>query len=206
MVKLVNYDLRGVYKHKEGYRIFLGLEEESGKGEKVTLHFSARRLMGFNIKPKSEVRIIVYSREDNIFVVDTVEFNKNGVGNVDDVLRKHCIPFEPESLEEWQIFKRSNWTQSYMCVCDKGYYIVTYLWLDMHIWYVDMISKDGVTIFGGNTIKETYYEQHDRSIPEEHFAFLEKMITKGCTFEEYEAFKRKYIMGSGREYKEVLKD
>ena len=52
-----------------------------------------------------------------------------------------------------------------------------------------MVSKDGIEIIGGDIIKETHYEKVGGEIPKEHYKFLEKMLTEGCTLDEYEELK-----------------
>lgn len=205
MVSLVKYDLNDVYRLKKGYKVFLGYDVDLNDNEKVTLNFSPRRNKDFYIKPNSEVKIIVYSYSDGIYIVDSVVMDEKCIGRVSDILKKHDIPFEPVSSEGWQKFKHSSWIQSYIYVYDKGYFTWKHLWLDIAVWNIDMVSKDGIAIKGGDTIKETHYEKVGGEIPKEHYEFLEKMLTEGCTLDEYEEFKNKFVNIPAVEikYKEV---
>lgn len=205
MNSLVKYDLGYVYRLKKGYKVFLGYETELNNEEKITLNFSPRRNKDFFIKPNSDVKVIIYSRSDEIYIVDSVEKDAKGIGRVADVLKKHSIPFEPTSSEGWQSFKHSSWIQSYIYVYDKGYFTWQHLWLDIAVWNIDMVSKDGIEIIGGDIIKETHYEKVGGEIPKEHYKFLEKMLTEGCTLDEYEDFKNKFVNVPAVEikYKEV---
>lgn len=87
----------------------------------------------------------------------------------------------------------------------NGYFTWQHLWLDIDVWNIDMVSKDGIKIKGGDIIKETHYEKVGGEIPKEHYEFLEKMLSTGCTLDEYEDFKNKFVNIPAVEvkYKEV---
>ncbi len=204
MVELVKYDLRYAYKLKRGYKVYLGYEVELDNDEKVTLHFSSRRNKDFFIKPDSEVKVIIYSKADNVYIVDTVMINAKGIGNVDDVLEKYGISYEPVSSEGWHHFKYDPWDQSYIYIFDKGFYTWLHDWLDIDIWTIDMVSKDGVNIPGMGVIKEIRYRKVGGNIPKGLYTFLKKMVTMGCSLDEYNEFKDKYVNISGEiKFKEV---
>lgn len=182
---LANIDLRCVYNVSLGTKVYLGYKPGMNDTVKRTVKISSRRKKDIYIKDGSEVKVIIYNRRKNIYIVESINFNENGVGSVEDILINNNILYEQVSKERWEDWKKSMWVQSYIQPCDKGYYMWTHFWLDIDTWFVDMVSKDGVSISDGEIIKELHYKKVGGEISEEIYSFLDKMTNGIILTEEY---------------------
>lgn len=202
---LFNVNLKCVYNVTSGTRIYLGYKSSTKSEDKKIIKFSSRRKRNFYVEPDSDVNVIIYNRAAGTYIVEKVEFDDNGVGSVEKIFIENNIKYEQVSRERWDDFKKSMLVQSYIQPYDSGYYMWTHFWLDIDVWFVNMISKDGITLADGNIIKEIHYKKVGDYIPNEIYEFLDRMINGSVSVEEYVMFKDMCRSAAALEikYKEV---
>lgn len=186
---LFNVNLKCVYNVTSGTKIYLGYKSSLKSEDKRIIKFSSRRKRSFFVEPGSDVNVIIYNRALGIYIVEKVEFDDNGVGSVEKILIENNIKYEQVSKELWDDLKKSMLVQSYIQPNERGYYMWTHFWLDIDVWFVNMISKDGIALADGKIIKEIHYKKVGDYIPNEIYEFLDRMINGSVSVEEYVMFK-----------------
>ena len=150
---LFNVNLKCVYNVTSGTKIYLGYKSSLKSEDKRIIKFSSRRKRSFFVEPGSDVNVIIYNRALGIYIVEKVEFDDNGVGSVEKILIENNIKYEQVSKELWDDLKKSMLVQSYIQPNERGYYMWTHFWLDIDVWFVNMISKDGIALADGKIIQ-----------------------------------------------------
>ena len=64
---------------------------------------------------------------------------------------------------------------------------MTYLWLDCNAWEVAVFMPDGLSI-DGRQLKVLHYLRSHIKIEDDFYDFIHKMLSEGCSENEYKAF------------------
>ena len=176
----------------EKYEINIAYESAYPDSEKKEICVSTRRKYSINIEPGTDVFLVVYCREKALYAVEKLIFDENGVAKLAPILDRIGVQRVPAPSEVWSDWKRYGGVRTGIFLFEKGYYTIDYLWLDCNVWQVLAYMPNGVTI-DGKHLKFLHYSQAFEKIDDGFYNFLGRMLSEGCSSEEYKDFKEKYI-------------
>lgn len=176
----------------EEYEINIAYESAYPDSDKKEICVSPRRKYSINTEHGTDVFLVVYCKEKSLYSVEKLIFDENGVTKLAPILDKIGVQRVPTSSEVWNKWKRYGGVHTEIFLFEKGYYTIDYLWLDCNVWQVLAYMPDGVSI-DGKQLKFMYYSQAFEKIEDGFYDFLGKMLSDGCSIEEYKMFKEKYV-------------
>ncbi len=205
MVVRKNDDISMLFNFKSGYKINIAYETEYENEETRNICVSPRRKYEINIKKGTDVYLVVSNLNKAFYTIEKLTFDENGAIKLAPILDRLGIERTPSASEFWNMWKTPGGKVSSEIVWfDRGYYTVECLWMDCEVWIARAYIPKGVSI-SGKTLKGIWYEQLDNNMEPGFYDFLVKMLSEGCSTEEYEEFKKQFIKdGSGYELKEYF--
>lgn len=165
-----------------------------GYGTKtVRVRFSSRRFMDIRVNPDIPVSLVYYDEIMHKVCVIDLE-NNDGTYLLDKALKDNSIWSAPLELKDWQFLKKYRCSSDFY-LYSNGFYLFQNLWLDCNVYYT-FLASNGIDM-GKATLCEMVYESVDFEPEQEYHDFLAKMLSDGCTQEEYDTFKALNIRKAG---------
>lgn len=191
-------DISVLYKYiNENYEVVIAYDFAHQDAENKVICVSPRREFNIMAKSKTDVLLVVYCKYKSFYSVKKLAFDKYGKCNIAPILDALGVERISASLEIWNIWTKGRTIESDICIFENGYYTINNFKICCNdvfrdAWHVDIFMTDGIDI-DGKRLKYLRYTKIFEKIEDDFYAFIDKMISKGCNSEEYIDFKGKYF-------------
>lgn len=166
--------------------------------ERIRVYLSPRRRIDVFADTDAQFLILINDVLKNAFHVEEINVYDRFTIRLDEILHSLEIEYVQHPSEQWK-YIRKHISKDTLYLFENGFYVFSVGWMDCNVYHTIVLTNGGVKV-GHRVLSKMFYTSYGLEPSPKYHAFLERLLTEGCTCEEYDNFKKEHIKEYGEKW------